>query len=159
MSKAHRYQCLVEWTGNVGVGTDTYTSYSRSHNVSSLSKSPISCSSDPMFRGDATKYNPEELFLTSISSCHMLWYLHLCADAKIIVTEYKDDCEGILALDNQSHGKFEQITLKPTITITDASKIEKAKELHQLAHKFCFIAQSLNVNVSIEPTINSQNIF
>lgn len=83
----------------------------------------------------------------------------LCADAKIIVTEYKDDCEGILALDNQSLGKFEQITLKPTITITDASKIEKAKELHQLAHKFCFIAQTLNLHVSIEPTINLQNIF
>jgi organic hydroperoxide reductase OsmC/OhrA len=150
---------LVEWTGNLGVGTETYVSYSRSHNISSFSKTPIQCSSDPMFRGDATKYNPEELFLTSISSCHMLWYLHLCADAKIIVTEYKDDCEGILALDNQSLGKFEQITLKPTITITDASKIEKAKELHQLAHKFCFIAQSLNVNVYIEPTINSKIIF
>jgi len=155
MSKNHTYQCFIEWTGNLGVGTDTYTSYSRSHNVSSLSKSPISCSSDPMFRGDATKYNPEELFLFSISSCHMLWYLHLCADAKIIVTDYKDSCEGVLALDNNSLGKFESVTLKPTITITDESMIIKATELHQLAHKFCFIAQSLNVHVLIEPILIS----
>lgn len=156
MSKSHTYQCSVEWTGNVGVGTETYTSYSRSHTISSQSKDPIHCSSDPMFRGDATKYNPEELFLSSISSCHMLWNLHLCADAKIIVTEYIDNCEGVLKLDENSLGKFESVTLKPIITITDKSKIEKAKELHTLAHKFCFIAQSLKVVVSIEPIINAQ---
>lgn len=155
MSKNHLFFSSIVWTGNLGSGTDTYTTYSRSHTVSSVSKESIHCSSDPMFRGDASKYNPEELFLSSISSCHMLWYLHLCADAKIVVVEYKDDCEGILKLDEHSLGKFEHITLRPTIIISEVAKIEKAKELHQLAHKFCFIAQSLNVHVSIEPTITS----
>lgn len=153
MSKNHQYKCSVEWTGNNGSGTDSYSSYSRSHLVSVDSKIPMVCSSDPMFRGDATKYNPEELFLFSISSCHMLWYLHLCADAKIIVLGYNDACEGNLQLETNGSGKFEQITLNPVIVVSEDSMKEKAISLHQIAHSFCFIAQSVNVPISIVPTI------
>lgn len=153
MSKNHQYKCTVEWTGNNGTGTDNYATYSRSHRVSVESKNPLECSSDPMFRGDATKYNPEELFLFSISSCHMLWYLHLCADANVIVTSYKDVCDGNLQLESNGSGKFDQITLHPTIVVTDERMIEKARSLHEIAHSFCFIAQSVNVPIEIQPNI------
>ena len=153
MNKKHAYQCTIEWTGNNGSGTTSYTSYNRNHTVSVTSKVDLECSSDPMFRGDGTKYNPEDLFLSSISSCHMLWYLHLCADAKVNVVEYKDTCEGILTLEQNGSGKFETITLYPSIVVEDVSMIEKANELHEIAHSYCFIAQSVNALIEIKPHI------
>jgi organic hydroperoxide reductase OsmC/OhrA len=78
------------WTGNKGEGTSTYRALDRSFDFCIEHKSIIKGSSDPAFLGDETKYNPEELLLSSIFSCHMLWYLHLCAEAGIIVVSYLD---------------------------------------------------------------------
>jgi organic hydroperoxide reductase OsmC/OhrA len=89
-NKSHRYQVQVLWTGNTGQGTDNYKSYERSHKITVEGKPAILGSSDPAFRGDKSKHNPEELLLASLSSCHMLWYLHLCAEASIVVTDYFD---------------------------------------------------------------------
>ena len=86
----------MRWTGNTGQGTRDYRGYERAHEYSVEGKPVIPGSSDPNFRGDRTRYNPEELLVMSLSSCHMLWYLHLCADSKIVVVEYVDDAIGTM---------------------------------------------------------------
>ncbi len=146
--KNHHYKLTIEWTGNKGSGTFDYRSYSRNHTIKIPSKSAeILGSSDSSFRGDATRYNPEELFLSSVSSCHMLWYLHLCSDNKVIVHQYEDHAEGIMEEAPDGSGRFKQIILHPQIVVTEASMIEKAIELHHKANKLCFIANSLNLEV------------
>ena len=94
MTKHHKYTLQVVWTGDQGSGTSRYDAYSRDHLVRAANKPAIEASSDPAFRGDAKRHNPEELFVASLSSCHMLWYLHLCAVNGIVVTGYVDDPVG-----------------------------------------------------------------
>ena len=146
MNKQHHYNTKVTWTGNTGEGTISYHGYARSHQLSITNKSVIECSSDPAFAGDATKYNPEELLLASLSSCHMLWYLHLCADNGISVIEYFDNATGTME-ENEHGGKFTDVMLQPHVTITNSTQIEKAKSLHAQANKLCFIANSCNFPV------------
>ncbi len=95
MHKTHAYQIRTTWTGNRGAGTSDYRGYERAHEFSAPGKPVIAGSSDPAFRGDATRYNPEELLVAALSACHMLWYLHLCAESGIVVTEYVDEARGI----------------------------------------------------------------
>src|SRR5690606_23843904 len=129
--KQHHYQTEIEWTGNTGKGTESYNSYSREHSISASGKAQvITASSDPAFLGDMTKYNPEELFLASLSSCHMLWYLHLCAANKIVVTGYVDRARGIMEESQNGLGKFTEVTLNPVVSIDDKKLIEKAILLH-----------------------------
>lgn len=150
--KKHNYEIKVEWTGNEGNGTLDYKSYNRNHKIIANGKyKPIEGSSDPSFLGDKTKYNPEDLFLSSISSCHMLWYLHLCSVHKIIVTEYVDSATGIMAETKNGSGRFIRITLNPKVKITEISMISKANELHEEANKMCFIANSCNIKIDHNP--------
>ncbi|CAN5877294.1 OsmC family protein [soil metagenome] len=150
MLKEHNYKTTIEWTGNRGEGTKNYRAYDRSHRISADHKPAIEASSDPAFMGDATKYNPEELFLASLSSCHMLWYLHLCSDNGIVVVEYKDEATGTM-LEASTGGHFTEVVLHPVVTISDRSKIEKANELHHTANKYCFMSNSCNFPVKHEP--------
>lgn len=153
--KKHSYQIHLEWTGNKGSGTFDYRSYSRNHKIMIDGKpSELLGSSDPNFRGDATRYNPEELFLSSISACHMLWYLHLCSDNGVIVHEYIDKAEGLMEEQQDGSGHFKGVTLKPQIIVTKAEMVDIAKGLHPEAHKKCFIANSLNFEVKHEATIS-----
>ncbi|WP_336733128.1 OsmC family protein [Chryseobacterium sp. VD8] len=151
--KNHHYKITVCWTGNKGKGTSSYREYERSHDISAENKTIIQASSDPSFHGDKTKYNPEEMFLSSISSCHMLWYLHFCSEAGIIVTEYIDFATVIMTELENGSGHFTEVILHPEITVSDESMIEKAKELHQKANKFCFIANSVNFPVKHIPKV------
>ncbi len=153
MSKQHNYEVNITWTGNKGTGTSAYKEYERSHTVSVNGKHDIFASSDTPFMGEATKYNPEDFLVASLSSCHMLWYLHLCADAGIIVTNYVDRATGTLTLPPAGSGHFSNVTLHPAVTITDGAMAEKAKELHHAAHEKCFIANSVNFPVLHEPEI------
>jgi organic hydroperoxide reductase OsmC/OhrA len=153
MTKEHNYLLNVQWTGNTGTGTSGYKEYDRGFIVSSEDKAPIIGSSDPAFLGDGSMYNPEEMLLASLSSCHMLWYLHLCADQKIIVTKYEDNPEGIMEETEDGGGKFSSVTLKPQVTITDAARLQDALALHGQAHKKCFIANSMNFPVGHLPEI------
>jgi organic hydroperoxide reductase OsmC/OhrA len=150
--KTHHYSLTVNWTGNKGEGTNGYKSYERSHEIIIEGKEIIKSSADPLFLGDRTKHNPEELLLASISSCHMLWYLHLCSDAGIIVTNYIDNAKGIMEETADGGGKFTSVILYPIITLKDISQKEKANELHKKANEFCFIANSLNFKVGHEVT-------
>jgi len=151
MSKQHHYHLTIKWTGNKGTGTSHYTEYERSHSLLVDGKPEIFCSSDTPFRGDKTKHNPEDMLVASLSSCHMLWYLHLCADAGIIVTDYVDNAEGIMTQNETGGGQFKEVTLNPRVTLTKSSDIEKATELHKKAHQFCFIANSVNFEVHHKP--------
>jgi len=148
--KLHHYKLNVEWTGNEGTGTSSYAGYLRDHIIKKDGKLLLEASSDPAFRGDANKLNPEELLLAAISSCHMLWYLHLCSDAGIVVTGYVDLPEGEMIQDNSGGGKFSKVILHPKITIQDISLKNKALALHDIAHEKCFISQSCNFPITIE---------
>ncbi|MFM2224006.1 MAG: hypothetical protein RJA07_208 [Bacteroidota bacterium] len=147
MSKQHHYQLKIEWTGNNGTGTSNYKAYERSHTVSISNKPDIFASSDAPFLGDVTKHNPEDFLLASLSSCHMLWYLHLCADAGIIVVDYVDNPTGVMLQTDTGGGYFTEVVLNPIVIVTEKSMIEKANELHEKAHEKCFIANSVNFAV------------
>ncbi|AYZ10932.1 OsmC family peroxiredoxin [Chryseobacterium arthrosphaerae] len=151
--KNHHYKITTQWTGNKGTGTTGYRDYERSHTISAEHKAVIQGSSDPSFRGDRTKHNPEELFLSSLSSCHMLWYLHFCSEAGIIVTEYTDEATGIMEETTNGSGHFTEAVLHPAVTVTEESMIERAKELHHKANEYCFIANSVNFPVKHIATV------
>lgn len=151
--KHHHYKTTIEWTGNKGSGTSNYRDYERSHTISVENKPVIEGSSDPAFRGDKTKYNPEEMLLSSLSSCHMLWYLHFCSEAGIIVTGYIDNAIGTMEETANGSGHFTEAILNPVVTITDEKQIKKAEELHEKANQFCFIANSVNFPVKHIPKI------
>ena len=152
MSGQHNYKLSVRWIGNNGMGTSNYKEFERSYSVIVDNKVEILGSSDPAFRGDKTKHNPEDLLLASVSSCHMLWYLHLCAVSGVIVTDYIDNATGIMIETSNGGGRFTEITLHPTVTITNSLMIEKANELHKKANELCFVANSLNFPVHHKPT-------
>lgn len=152
--KQHNYNITIEWTGNLGKGTQDYKSYNRNHSIKGQGKyNDILASSDPAFLGDRTKYNPEDLFLSSITSCHMLWYLHLCSVNNIIVTAYSDTATGIMEESKNGSGKFTEVTLNPFVLIEDEKHIEKAHELHKEANALCFIANSCNFKIKHNPKI------
>lgn len=151
--KQHRYGVTVTWTGNTGTGTRSYRSYERAHTLSAPGKPPIPGSSDPAFRGDAACWNPEELLVASLSACHKLWYLGLCAQAGIIVMAYEDAAEGTMTEEAAGAGQFTVVTLRPRVTIAAGSDAARALALHHEAHAFCFIARSVNFPVIAEPTI------
>lgn len=156
MPKPHIFQTTTTWTGNTGQGTASYRAYVRSYEVNADYKSaPILGSSDPAFRGDCSRYNPEELLVASLSSCHMLWMLHLCADAGIVVTAYHDQATGIMAETEDGAGQFTEVTLRPQITITDPARIAETQALNARAHHFCFIARSVNFPVKHEALITA----
>jgi organic hydroperoxide reductase OsmC/OhrA len=145
--KQHNYKIQVEWTGNQGQGTKTYGGYKRDHTITSTGKPTLLGSSDPSFRGDPARYNPEELLVASLSSCHMLSYLHLCAVNKIVVMEYQDDATGVMNEDGKGSAAFVGVTLHPRVTIEADSDEAKALALHEEAHHNCFIANSVNFPV------------
>lgn len=152
MSHTHEFQVSMRWTGNLGAGTSGYRDYSRDHEVNGPGKgSVIACSSAKAFRGDPSRYNPEELLIAALSNCHMLSMLHLCADAGISVTEYSDEASGILRLHPDGSGEFVSVTLRPRLTLADASQTARAEALHARAHELCFIARSMNFPVTTEP--------
>ena len=153
MSKQHQYSARVEWTGNKGTGTSAYKAYDRTWNLSSDGKPVLACSNDPLLGGDASKYNPEDLLLSALSSCHMLWYLHLCSDAGIIVQSYEDHPIAIGEMEASGKGKFVSATLRPIISIAAGGDLDKAHQLHDEIHQYCFIARSVNFPVMYEPEI------
>lgn len=151
MAKTHEYQTTLVWTGNKGSGTMDYRSYDRSYVISIEQKSDILGSSDSAFMGDKTRHNPEDLLVSSLSSCHMLWYLHLCSQNDIIVLDYKDSAVGRMTENADGSGYFTEVILHPVVTITDESAIDRANALHEQANKMCFIANSCNFPIRHEP--------
>ncbi len=151
MTRLHRYETTVTWTGNTGTGTSGYRNYERAHEVTVDGKPPIPGSSDPAFRGDGARWNPEELLVASLSQCHMLWFLHLCATNGLVVTEYRDHAAGTMAETAAGSGQFQQVVLRPQVRFAAPEHADRARPLHEQAHKLCFIASSVNFPVHCEP--------
>lgn len=156
--KNHTYDVRVEWTGNDGEGTKTYKGYRRDHLVIAAGKPPIPGSSDPAFRGDATRYNPEELLVASLSSCHMLWYLHLCSVNHVTVLNYRDAASGVLEEGDDGSGQFVRVVLRPSVTIHAGDDRARALALHSQAHRLCFIARSVRFPVEIAAEITDAEV-
>lgn len=151
MSNEHLYTLQLQWKGNLGKGTETYSGYSREYEFTVPGKDPIKGSADPAFRGDPTLYNPEELFLVSLASCHMLWFLHLCASAGLIIDNYVDEPRGYMNTGSNQNGRFTKVILQPRVTVIGESSPQSIQHLHQQAHEKCFIANSCNFPICVEP--------
>ncbi|MGD0982822.1 MAG: OsmC family protein [Acidimicrobiales bacterium] len=151
MSSTHSYELSLRWTGNTGSGTSSYRAYGREHEVSAAGKPVIAGSSDPAFRGDPQRWNPEELLVAALSQCHMLSYLHLAASAGIVVTSYSDTPSGTMNENPDGSGEFVEVLLRPEVTVADAGMRERAGALHDDAEKLCFIARSVNFPVRHRP--------
>lgn len=151
--KQHTYTASLNWTGNTGKGTAGYKAYKRDFIIQIDGKPTIKGSSDPLFRGDKSRHNPEELFVASISSCHMLWYLHLCSSNGITVVDYRDTANAVMIEEEGGAGHFETVTLKPNVEILESDKKDLAEKLHRKANEICFIANSCNFKIVHEPNI------
>ncbi len=151
MSRTHSYDVSVTWTGNRGTGTSGYRDYGRDHDVTAAGPGPIAASSDPAFRGDPGRWNPELELTAALAQCHMLWYLHLAATAGVVVTAYADDAHGTMAETADGGGYFTEVVLRPRVTVASADMIETAVSLHREARAKCFIANSVNFPVRHEP--------
>ena len=149
--KQHHYPIHMKWTGNAGTGTRDYRSYQRAHEYSVPGKPVIPGSSDPAFRGDKSRYTPEELLVMSISSCHMLWFLHEAATAGIVVTGYEDEASGTMVETADSGGHFTEVVLRPRVTCEAGTDRSRLAALHERAHHLCFVANSVNFPVRCEP--------
>ncbi len=152
MTDRHQYEVTLTWTGNTGAGTSDYRAYSRDHEIASQGRPAILGSSDPAFRGDAARWNPEQMLVASLSACHQLWYLNLCADAGLVATAYRDRAEGTMRTEAAvGTGQFTEVVLRPEVTFAAAVDLALARDLHEEAHKRCFIANSVNFPVRCEP--------
>jgi len=148
MPKEHRYTATAIWSG----ATTGYKDYSRAHEIRVDGKPAIAASSDAALGGDADRLNPEDMLVGALSSCHMLWYLHLCAVKGVVVTHYEDAAEGVM-IEAPGEGRFTQVTLRPVVKIAATSDAALAKSLHERAHHECFIANSVNFPVKCVPVI------
>jgi organic hydroperoxide reductase OsmC/OhrA len=151
MKGEHQYDVEVNWEGYLGAGTPDYKCYGRDHRISAAGKADIAGSADPAFRGDAARWNPEDLLVASVSACHKLWYLHLCATSGISVLAYQDNAVGIMREDAQRGGFFTSVTLRPRVTVRDGDDLQLAQQLHEKAHHLCFIANSVNFPIECQP--------
>ncbi len=143
----------IEWTGNTGEGTRTYKGYDRTWDIAVPGKPVIHCSNDPLLGGDPSLMNPEDLLLSALSACHMLWYLHLASVDKITVLSYRDDPVGEGENLADGSGRFLSATLRPHISVATGCDLVRAHDIHTEIHKFCFIARSVNFPVSCEPVM------
>ena len=153
MANTHNYAAKIVWTGDLGSGTSGYKAYSREHQIIMEGKADIAGSADHAFRGDSNLHKPEDMMVAALSACHMLWYLHLCSQAGIIITAYQDEAAGEMVMDTDGGGHFSTVTLRPNVTISAGDRSE-ALRIHKIAHEKCFIARSVNFPVHHEPTIS-----
>lgn len=148
----HHYALGLTWTGNRGSGTSGYRDYDRSCVLTAEGKPELLGSSDPTFRGDRTRWNPEELLVAALSQCHLLSYLHSAVNHGVVVTAYADEPLGTMSQVGQG-GRFTSVVLRPRVTIADPTQVELAREIHHEAGENCFIAASVSFPVTHEPEI------
>ena len=150
MAHEHLYATTLEWSGSTAEG---YRRYDRTHTVRITGKSDLSITADPTFLGDPAKHNPEDLLVAALSSCHLLTYLALCARARIVVTGYRDKATGTMVTTTEGGGQFSEVVLHPEVTVAEEGMVAKAQDLHAAAHKYCFIANSVNFPVRHEAVV------
>jgi len=150
----HGYRVRTTWTGDRGTGTSGYRDYDRAVTVAVEGKPDLLASSDRPFRGDASRWNPEDLLVAALSECHLLSYLHACVQAGVVVVGYEDDASGVMVEDGRGGGAFREVVLRPRVTVADAGMTDAATAAHHQAHEWCFIANSVNFPVRVEPTVS-----
>ncbi len=148
----HDYTTRIQWTGNRGEGTAHYKAYDRTWDIAVPGKSVVHCSNDPLLGGDPSKMNPEDLLLSALSACHMLWYLHYASDAGIVVTSYSDAPLGVGEVGRGGAGRFVKVVLRPHVGVAAGADLAVAAAVHYRIHEVCFIARSVNFPVEYEPT-------
>ena len=149
MTHTHRYATTCRWEGSTAVG---YDEYDRTHVMQAPpAEVSLTVSSDPTFRGDPKLLNPEQMLVLAASSCQLLSFLAVAARARIDVVEYRDDAEGEMPGDERPM-RITRIVLRPTITVRGDVADEQLTHLSEVAHRACFIANSLTTDVVIEPT-------
>lgn len=147
MAREHHYATTLEWTGDTGLG---YPAYDRTHLIRIAGKPDLITAADPVFLGDPSRHNPEDLLVAALSSCHLLTYLALCARARVVVTSYRDTATGTMMETPDGGGHFTEVMLRPEVIVAEESMISKAQELHDAANKYCFISSSVNFPVRHE---------
>ena len=154
MSIKYTFKAQINREINEGESTSNPRNFSRNHNVTIANKvSGLTVSAAKYFRGDETLYNPEDLLLSALASCHMMSYLYVCSQHNIEVLSYTDQAEGDLEVVASGSGSFKCVRLKPVVTIKDANQKALALSLHTKANALCFIANSCNFPISHEATI------
>lgn len=153
MNRELQYELTLTWTGNTGSGTSGVRDFSRSHAVEVPGKPTLHMSADIPFRGDADRWNPEELLLAALSGCHMLSYLWLAAQNGVVVAAYTDHPSATLTLHRDGGGEMESATLQPAVTVLDERHRELALNMHEEAARLCFIARSVNFPVRHQPSV------
>jgi organic hydroperoxide reductase OsmC/OhrA len=149
MPGQHAYAVEVSWTGNTGSGTSDYRSYRRTCVVRASGKPELAGSADPHFRGDADRWNPEELLVAALSQCHLLSFLHAATAAGVVVVGYTDAATGTMVTSGNG-GRMTSVVLHPEVTVASSSMVEQVPALHETAHRDCFIASSVNFPVTHE---------
>ncbi|MEP5341894.1 MAG: OsmC family protein [Algibacter sp.] len=145
MSYNHIFKAKVNWELSKGETTESPKTFSRNHIVEiDNKKNDLKVSAAKMFRGDASLYNPEDLLLSALASCHMMSYLYVCSQNNIKVLSYTDNAEAVLEVESSGSGHFTKVILNPVVTIKDETKKELALSLHEKANSLCFIANSCN---------------
>lgn len=152
MGDTHEYRVGIEWQGNRGRGTIGYRDYGRQLVIRAPGKIELPGSADKTFHGDADRWNPEELLVAALAQCHMLSYLHMAVRAGVVVSAYTDDALGVMRQEGLG-GAFEEVLLRPLVTVAEASMVDRARSAHAEAFTHCFIANSVNFPVRHEPTI------
>ncbi|WP_018912509.1 OsmC family protein [Thiomonas sp. FB-6] len=152
MAEQHEFISRVEWTGNRGEGTRSYRGYDRSWDIAIPGKPVVHCSNDPRLGGDPGLANPEDLLISSLSACHMLWYLHLASVAGIVVLGYRDHAVGVGESTPDGAGRFVKAVLRPHIVVRRGADLARAEAIHGEIGKVCFIARSVNFPVHHEPS-------
>ncbi|WP_055446631.1 OsmC family protein [Lacinutrix mariniflava] len=154
MSINHTFKANINWTINEGENTNNPRTFSRNHSVVIANKTtPLKVSAAKPFRGDDALYNPEDLLLSALASCHMMSYLYVCAQHKIEVLSYTDSAEADLEVEMTGNGSFKIVRLKPIVTIKGETNKALALSLHKEANSLCFIANSCNFPIEHEAEV------
>jgi len=148
--RTHVYKVRCQWSGSTGPG---YDAYDREHTASAPPASPnLSLSADPAFLGDRDLLNPEQLLVMAAASCQLLSFLAVAARARIDVLAYEDEAEGVMA-DDDPPTRITSIWLRPTIRVAAGVSEDRVRHLAEVAHRECYIANSLRTEVHVEPTV------
>lgn len=147
--RVHEYTATCTWRGSTAAG---YEAYDRGHRGAAPPAQPqLELSSDPAFGGDPRRFNPEQLVVLAAASCQLLSFLAVAARARIDVVEYRDDAEGLMP-DDDPPMRITRIVLRPRITTRGDATEERLRHLCEVAHRECFIANSLNTEIVVDPS-------
>ena len=147
----HLFKAKLDWFFSVTEKDSPSKTYQKSHRITIEDKAVLQVSAAKVFKGDPSLYNPEDLLLSSVVSCHMMSYLYVCEQSGIEVLSYSDEAEATLEVLANGSGRFVNVKLYPKVIIANKEKIAEALLLHQKANELCFIANSCNFPIEHFP--------